>query len=267
MAHPVKFGNNTRMSYSKLDEVVDIPPLLEVQHSSYEWFFEKGLPEILESISPITDFSGDIELYFVDFEFDREHPKHTEAEARERDANYAAPLRVKVRLLNKKTNTVNEQMVFIGDIPVMTDNGTFIINGAERVIISQMVRSPGAYYSQEVDKKSGKVLHSAQIIPNRGAWLEYDVNSRDVINVRVDRARKFPLTVFLRALGFGTNDEIIRTSVMTIASWQRSLKTPRAIWKKVSKSFIGNFVQENRSPQRVQKHCSIICFLIPIAMI
>ncbi len=210
MAHPIQVGKNQRMSYSNLEEVVDIPPLLEVQHNSYDWFFKEGLRDILDGVSPITDFSGDIELYFVDYEFDREHPKHNEYEARERDANYAAPLKVKVRLLNKKTNTVNEQMVFIGDIPIMTEHGTFIINGAERVIISQMVRSPGAYYSEEIDQRTGKLLHSAQIIPNRGSWLEYDVNARDVISVRVDRARKFPLTVFLRALGFGTNDEIIQ---------------------------------------------------------
>ncbi|MDO5732438.1 MAG: DNA-directed RNA polymerase subunit beta [Eubacteriales bacterium] len=211
MVHPVKYGRSERMSYSKLREVIDTPDLLEIQKNSYQWFLNEGLREVLDDVSPITDFSGDIELTFSEQSFDIEHPTHTLEESKEKDVNYAAPLRVKVRLFNRRTGVPREQEIFLGDFPIMTENGTFIINGAERVIISQLVRSPGVYFSSSIDKKTGRKLWGAQIIPNRGAWLEFETDANQVINVRVDRTRKFPLTVFLRSLGFGSNDEIIDT--------------------------------------------------------
>ncbi len=211
MVHPVQYGRTQRMSYSKLHEVIDIPDLLEIQKDSYQWFLKDGLKEVLDDMSPITDFSGDIELTFSDQTFDLENPVHTLSESKEKDVNYAAPLKIKVRLFNKRTNEVKEQRIFIGDFPIMTENGTFIINGAERVIISQLVRSPGAYFSEDVDKKTGRQVWGGQIIPNRGAWIEYEVDANGVIYIRIDRTRKFPLTVFLRSLGFGTNEEIINT--------------------------------------------------------
>lgn len=211
MVHPVQYGRTQRMSYSKLHEVIDIPDLLEIQKDSYQWFLKDGLKEVLDDMSPITDFSGDIELTFSDQTFDIENPVHTLNESKEKDVNYAAPLRIKVRLFNKRTNEVKEQRIFIGDFPIMTENGTFIINGAERVIISQLIRSPGAYFSEDIDKKTGRQVWGGQIIPNRGAWLEYEVDASGVIYIRIDRTRKFPLSVFLRSLGFGTNEEIIET--------------------------------------------------------
>ncbi len=209
MVHPVKFGKTERMSYSRLKEVLDLPDLLEVQKNSYKWFTQEGLDEVLKDYSPIVDHSGDIELHFLSKEFDPSKPVHDTEQARECDANYAAPLRIKVRLVNKRSNTMKEQQIYIGDFPIMTDNGTFIINGAERVIISQLVRSPGAYFLETQDPKTGKTLYSSQIIPNRGSWLEYEMDANDVIYVRLDRARKFPLTVLLRSLGYGTNEELI----------------------------------------------------------
>jgi DNA-directed RNA polymerase subunit beta len=196
------------MSYSKIDEVIDIPNLIEVQKNSYQWFLDEGLMEVLRDVSPIRDYSGDIELSFIDKEFDASAPTVEIEECKERDANFAAPLRIKVRLLNKKDDVIKDQLIYIGDFPIMTEHGTFIINGAERVIISQLVRSPGAYFSESRDK-SDKSLFSSQIIPNRGAWLEYETDSNDIIYVRVDRTRKIPLTVFLRSLGFGTDEQIL----------------------------------------------------------
>jgi DNA-directed RNA polymerase subunit beta len=196
------------MSYSRIDEVIDIPNLIEIQKSSYQWFIDEGLMEVLKDVSPITDYSGDIELSFIDKEFDIDNPTYSIDECKERDANYAAPLRVKVRLHNKKDDILKDQQIYIGEFPIMTDNGTFIINGAERVIISQLVRSPGAYFDISRDKND-KELYSSQIIPNRGAWLEYETDANDLLWVRVDRTRKFHLTIFLRSLGFGTNEEII----------------------------------------------------------
>lgn len=210
MVHPVKFGKTERMSYSRLSEVLDIPDLLEVQKNSYQWFLDEGLDEVLADYSPIVDHSGDIELHFMSKDFDRTKPTHDTEQARECDTNYAAPLRIKVRLVNKRNNTIKEQQIYVGDFPIMTDNGTFIINGAERVIISQLVRSPGAYFLLSQDPKTGKPLYSSQIIPNRGSWLEYETDVNDIIYVRLDRARKFPLTVLLRSLGFGTDAEIIK---------------------------------------------------------
>ena len=174
MVHPIKVGNRTRMSYSKINEILDMPNLIEVQKRSYQWFLEEGLKEVFEDISPIQDYTGNLILEFTDYTLD-DNPKYSVEESKERDVTYAAPLKVKVRLINKETGEVKEQDVFMGDFPLMTDNGTFIINGAERVIVSQLVRSPSAYYSETIDK-TGKRLHSAQVIPNRGAWLEYELS-------------------------------------------------------------------------------------------
>ena len=207
MPHPVTIGKRTRMSYSKIKEIADVPNLIEIQLDSYKWFLEEGLKEVFEDISPIEDYTGNLILEFVDYSLD-EKPKYDIEECKERDTTYCAPLKVKVRLINKETGEIKEQEVFMGDFPLMTEKGTFIINGAERVIVSQLVRSPGVYYAQEMDK-SGKRLVSSTVIPNRGAWLEYETDSNDVISVRVDRTRKQPVTVLLRALGIGSDAEII----------------------------------------------------------
>ncbi len=207
MVRPVKQGRVDRLSYSRIDEVIEVPNLIEVQKNSYQWFLDEGLMEVLREVSPITDYSGDIELSFVSKEFDIDNSQNNIEQCKEKDSNFAAPLKVTVRLNNKRDSRITEQSVFIGDFPIMTDNGTFVINGAERVIISQLVRSPGAYYSSERDK-SDVELYASQVIPNRGAWLEYEMDANGVIYVRVDRARKFPLTVFLRSLGIGTDDEL-----------------------------------------------------------
>ena len=208
MVHPISVGKTHRMSYSKIDEVMDMPNLIEVQKNSYNWFLEEGLREVFNDVSPIQDYTGNLVLEFVDYSLDGK-PKYSEEECKERDVTYSAPLKVKIRLINKGTNEVKEQEVFMGDFPLMTENGTFIINGAERVIVSQLVRSPGVYYAETIDK-SGKELYSATVIPNRGAWLEYETDSNDILWVRIDRTRKVPITVLLRALGFGS-DEIIES--------------------------------------------------------
>ena len=205
---PVKSGKNTRMSYSRQKEVLEIPNLIEIQKKSYQWFLDEGLKEAFEDISPISDFSGNLSLEFTDFKLCEDETKYTIEECKERDATYAAPLKVKVNLINKETGTIREHVIFMGDMPLMTATGSFVINGAERVIVSQLVRSPGIYFSEERDK-NGKPLYSSQIIPNRGAWLEYEMDSNDVFWVRVDRTRKVPVTVLIRALGVGTNAEII----------------------------------------------------------
>lgn len=207
MVHPVTYGKRVRMSYSRINEVLDLPDLIEVQKSSYEWFLKEGLREVFDDISPIQDYTGNLILEFVDYHLS-DDPKYSEDEARERDASYSAPLKVKVRLINKETGEVKEQEVFMGDFPLMTEKGTFIINGAERVVVSQLVRSPGVYFSEEIDK-GGKRLYSASVIPNRGAWLEYESDSNDIVYVRIDRTRKLAITTLLRALGFNSNAEII----------------------------------------------------------
>ena len=205
---PVKSGRNIRMSYSRQKEVLEMPNLIEVQKNSYDWFLKKGLKEVFEDISPITDYSGHLSLEFTDFSLREEEAKYSIEECKERDATYAAPLKVKVRLINKETDSFSEHEIFMGDLPLMTATGTFVINGAERVIVSQLVRSPGIYYGVGHDKL-GKELYSATVIPNRGAWLEYETDSNDVYYVRVDRTRKVPVTVLIRALGVGTNQEIM----------------------------------------------------------
>ena len=205
--HPVTIGKRERMSFSKIKEIADVPNLIEIQVDSYKWFLEEGLKEVFTDISPIEDYTGNLILEFVDYSLD-EKPKYDIEECKERDTTYCAPLKVKVRLINKETGEIKEQEVFMGDFPLMTDRGTFVINGAERVIVSQLVRSPGVYYSEERDK-TGNRLISSTVIPNRGAWLEYETDSTGVISVRVDRTRKQPVTVLLRALGIGTDAEII----------------------------------------------------------
>ena len=205
---PMKSGKSSRMSYSRQKEVLQMPNLIEVQKDSYDWFLKSGLKEVFEDISPITDYSGKLSLELVDFTLCEDDVKYSIDECRDRDATYAAPLKVRVRLHNKETDEINEHEIFMGDLPLMTKTGTFVINGAERVIVSQLVRSPGIYYGIAHDK-FGKKLYSATVIPNRGAWLEYETDSNDVFYVRVDRTRKVPVTVLIRALGYGTNAEIL----------------------------------------------------------
>ncbi|WP_308754398.1 DNA-directed RNA polymerase subunit beta [uncultured Anaerotruncus sp.] len=204
---PVTQGKTTRMSFAHIDEVLQMPNLIEVQKNSYQWFLDEGLKEVFKDVSPITDYQDNLVLDFIDYRLD-DKPKYTIEECKERDATYAAPLRVRASLLNKETGEVKEQDIFMGDFPLMTESGTFIINGAERVIVSQLVRSPGVYYGAAHDK-SGKELYSATVIPNRGAWLEYETDSNDVFYVRIDKNRKLPVTTFIRALGLGSNEQII----------------------------------------------------------
>ena len=205
---PVKSGRTFRMSYSKSNEVLEVPNLIAIQKDSYQWFLGDGLREVFDDISPIVDFSGNLELRFGKFRLCPDEIKHTIEECKERDATYSAPLKVEVRLHNKETDTIKEHEIYIGDLPLMTDTGSFVINGAERVIVSQLVRSPGIYFTIDHDK-TGKELFSSQVIPNRGAWLEYETDSNDIFYVRVDRTRKIPVTVLIRALGWGSNEQIL----------------------------------------------------------
>ncbi len=205
---PMHYGKSIRMSYSRRNEVLEMPDLIEIQKDSYKWFLKEGLKEAFADISPIADYSGHLSLEFVDFALCEEDVKYSIEECKERDATYAAPLKVKVRLYNKETEEIKEHEIFMGDLPIMTATGTFVINGAERVIVSQLVRSPGIYYEIGHDKV-GKELYSCTVIPNRGAWLEYETDSNNVFSVRVDRTRKVPVTVLIRALGYGTNAQII----------------------------------------------------------
>ena len=203
---PVQLGKTTRMSFGKINEALEMPNLIEVQKNSYQWFLDEGMKEVFRDVAAITDYNGNLVLNFVDYSIDNT-PKYSVAECKERDVTYAAPLRVKATLWNKETGVVKENEVFMGEFPLMTDSGTFIINGAERVIVSQLVRSPGVYYAFEKDK-TGKDLFKATVIPNRGAWLEYEMDSNDVAYVRIDKNRKIPLTTFIRSLGCGTDVEI-----------------------------------------------------------
>ena len=204
---PVKVGKNTRMSFSKIDEILDMPNLIEIQKNSYQWFLDEGLKEVFRDVSGITDYTGNLVLDFVDYKLEIDKPNYSVMECKERDVTYAAPLRVTARLLNKESGEIKESEVYMGDFPLMTESGTFVINGAERVIVSQLVRSPGVYYKMEFDK-TGKELYSATVIPNRGAWLEYENDANDVFYVRIDKNRKLPITVFIRALGLGSAEEI-----------------------------------------------------------
>ncbi len=207
MVKPVQLGKNSRMSFSKINEVIDMPNLIEIQKDSYKWFVEEGLREALNDMSSITDYTGNLVLDFIDYRLD-EKPKYDVTECKARDTTYAAPLRVKARLLNNETGEIKESEVFLGDFPIMTESGTFVINGAERAIVSQLVRSPGAYYGLKIEEKTGKKLFNSTIIPNRGAWLEYESDLSDVLYVRIDKNRKLPLTTFIRSLGVATNEQI-----------------------------------------------------------
>lgn len=208
MVHPVKLGRTTRMSYAKIKEILEMPNLIEVQKNSYRHFLEEGLKDVLRDVSPITDYTGNLIMEFIDYSLETDNIKCSVEECKERDSTYCAPLKVKVRLINKETGEVKEQEIFMGDFPLMTETGTFVINGAERVIVSQLVRSPGVYYAKEKDK-AGNNLFSNTVIPYRGAWLEYETDSAEVVYVRIDRTRKLPITQFLRALGYGTDAEIL----------------------------------------------------------
>ena len=205
---PIQSGRNIRMTYQRQKEVLEMPNLIEVQKNSYNWFLTDGLKEAFGDISPIEDYGGKLSLEFVDFQLCEDDVKYSIEECKQRDTTYAAPLKVKVRLFNREKDEISEHEIFMGDLPLMTANGTFVINGAERVIVSQLVRSPGIYYAISHDKL-GKRLYSCTVIPNRGAWLEYETDSYDVFYVRVDRTRKVPITVLIRALGIGTNAEIV----------------------------------------------------------
>ncbi len=207
MVKPVQMGKTTRMSFSKINEVIDMPDLIEIQKNSYKWFVEEGLKEVFREMSSITDYTGNLVLDFIDYRLD-EQPKYDVNECKARDTTYAAPLRVKTRLLNKETGEIKESEVFMGDFPLMTESGTFVINGAERAIVSQLVRSPGVYFDEKIEEKTGKKLFSSTIIPNRGAWLEYETSQNEVLYVRIDKNRKLPLTTLIRALGVATNDQI-----------------------------------------------------------
>ncbi len=207
MVRPVKLGSNERMTFSKINEVIDIPNLIEIQKDSYKWFVEEGLKEVFRDMSAITDYSGNLQLSFVDYRLE-DTPKYDVTECKARDTTYAAPLRVTARLINNETGEIKESEVSMGDFPLMTESGTFVINGAERAIVSQLVRSPGVYYAEKIDEKTGKRLYSSTIIPNRGAWLEYETSVSDVLYVRIDKNRKLPLTTFIRALGLATNEQI-----------------------------------------------------------
>ena len=207
MIHEVQMGKRTRMSFARIEEALAVPDLIEVQKNSYQHFLDVDLKEVLADVSPITDYNDSLMLEFVDYKLDEE-PKNSIERCKERDQTYAAPLKVTVRLTNKETQEVRQSDVFIGDFPLMTEHGTFIINGAERVIVSQLVRSPGVYYERAMDK-SGKYTYATKMIPNRGAWLEYECDPNDVLSVRIDRTRKLPMTILLRALGYGSNAEII----------------------------------------------------------
>jgi len=230
----MRLGDVTRMSYSRIDELLEMPNLIEVQKDSYQWFLDEGLKEVFQDISPIMDYSGNLILEFIDFSLDSE-VKYTVEECKERDATYSAPLKVKARLRNKEANEIKEQEIFMGEFPLMTDTGTFIINGAERVIVSQLVRSPGIYYGMDFDKV-GKLLLSATVIPNRGAWLEYETDSNDVFSVRVDRTRKVPVTVLMRSLGLGTDAEIL-------AMFGEEPKILATIEKDISKNYEEGLVE------------------------
>ncbi|MCD7775780.1 MAG: DNA-directed RNA polymerase subunit beta, partial [Firmicutes bacterium] len=207
MVKPKQMGKKTRMNFSKIEEVLEMPDLIEIQKKSYKWFIDKGLMEALSDISPISNYSGTLLIDFVSYHLDSQ-PKMSVEECKDHDANYAAPLKVDVRLTNKTTGEVKQSEIFMGDFPIMTEKGTFVINGAERVIISQLVRSPGMYYDYSIDK-TGKHIYTAQVIPYRGAWLEYETDVNDVFYVKIDKSRKLPITVLIRALGIESSADMI----------------------------------------------------------
>ena len=209
MVKPQKLGKNVRMSFAKINEALEMPNLIEVQKKSFQWFLDEGLQEVLRDVSPIVDYSGNLSIEFVSYTLDFMNPRYPVEECKDRDVTYDAPLRVEVRLTNKQTGEVKQSEIFMGNFPLMTENGTFVINGAERVIVSQLVRSPGIYYDSAVDK-TGKRSYTATVIPYRGAWLEYETDSQDVFYVKIDKTRKIPITVLIRALGEETDEDIRR---------------------------------------------------------
>jgi DNA-directed RNA polymerase subunit beta len=206
MAFVEQYGKVTRLSYSRISEVIELPNLIQIQLSSYQWFLEKGLREALQEVFPISDFTGNLELGFIDYSLGE--PKYSVPECKERDVSYQAPLKLKVRLTDKENGEIKESEVYMGDLPLMTEKGTFIINGAERVVVSQLVKSPGVYFSERLDV-SGNSLFGATVIPNRGAWFELEMDSAGIIYTRIDKTRKIPVTVLLRAIGFETNEDIL----------------------------------------------------------
>ena len=220
---PVRFGKNVRMSFSKINEVLDMPNLIEIQRDSYKWFLDEGLREVFDDFSSVSDFSHNLVLSFIDYRLD-DKPKYTVEECKERDTTYAAPLRVRAQLLNKETGEIKESEVFIGDFPLMTESGTFVINGAERVVVSQLVRSPGVYYDVEVDK-SGRKLYSSTIIPNRGAWLEYETDQNEILYVRIDKTRKIPVSTLVRAFGIFTETAMTNTEMEQLLGEEIRFKT------------------------------------------
>ena len=250
---PVTSGKSVRMSYSRQKEVLEMPNLIEIQKDSYQWFLDEGLKEVFEDISPISDFAGHLSLEFVDFTLCKDEVKYTIEECKERDATYAAPLKVRVRLYNKDKEEINEHEIFMGDLPLMTDTGSFVINGAERVIVSQLVRSPGIYYGIGHDK-IGKELYTCTVIPNRGAWLEYETDSNDIFYVRVDRTRKVPVTVLIRALGYGMR-RLQSCLVRSPSFWPASARIHLRITRMVFWNCTARFVQVSLYPLIVQRAC------------
>ena len=248
---PVPAGKSVRMSYSRQKEVLGMPNLIEIQKDSYQWFLDEGLKEVFDDISPIADFAGHLSLEFVDFTLCKDDIKYTIEECKERDATYAAPLKVKVRLCNKDKDEINEHEIFMGDLPLMTDTGSFVINGAERVIVSQLVRSPGIYYGIDHDK-IGKELYSCTVIPNRGAWLEYETDSNDVFYVRVDRTRKVPVTALLDLVQTQKLPNCSVRSRRFLQALERILPTitRMAFWNCIRRS-----VPVSRFPLTVRKAC------------
>ncbi len=257
---PVQVGKNVRMSLPRIDEVLDMPNLIEVQKNSYKWFLDEGLKEVFKDVSGITDYTGNLVLDFVDYKLDVDKPNYSVEECKERDATYAAALRVTARLLNKESGEIKESEVFMGDFPLMTESGTFVINGAERVIVSQLVRSPGVYYKMEYDK-TGKELFSSTVIPNRGAWLEYENDANDVFYVRIDKNRKIPVTVFIRALVWAVTRRSASTSATTTASTQPSKRTPARTWKRRSSKSIESCARASPPPLRAHSPTSTACSL------
>ena len=221
MAYPVQMGKRTRMCFARIEEALAVPDLIEVQKKSYNNFLKEGLREVLADVSPITDYSESLILEFTDYSLD-DKPKYTVDKCKERDTTYAAPLKVTVRLTNRDTHEIKESEVFMGDFPLMTEHGTFIINGAERVIVSQLVRSPGVYFSKAIDK-TGANLFSAQMIPNRGAWIEYETDANGVVFARIDRARKLPVTVLLRAMGLESDETTSASATPSPVTHPRSM--------------------------------------------
>lgn len=259
--HPVQLGKNVRMSFSRINEVLEMPNLIEVQKNSYQWFLDEGLKEVFRDVSAITDYTGNLVLDFIDYRLD-DKPKYTVEECKERDVTYAAPLRVRTSLLNKETGEIKEQEIFMGDFPLMTDSGTFVINGAERVIVSQLVRSPGVYYDCKYDK-SGKKLFSATVIPNRGAWLEYETDSNDVFYVRIDKTAKSRLLYLSARWAPAPTRRLSTSSGRTTASTPPFKKILPRAWKKACWRYTASCVRRAAPRWKAQAPIWTACSLTP----